>query len=127
MDNSRFSKEANKRLDLEKATSDPLSIHNAVVCHDSLFKIDETKNKVGDENRCWTFIKQKTTILFWIERVVLISICIAIAGGFTVPIIIYALDADQGNTTRSLSDFDLNSCSNTTVRVKVCKYIHACS
>ena len=128
-DKLRFSKEADKNWlslpNLEKAIPekpvDALPIDSAVV--PSMFKIDKAKknNELGNGNSCCNFIRQnKKRILFWIEMIVLICICIAIAGGFTVPIIIYALGTNRANNTRSLSDFDLNSCSNTTMQIQVC-------
>jgi len=81
----------------------------------SLFKIEEKKKNKLDECSCCTFIK-RNRILLWVEIVFLVSICTAVAGGFTVPIIIYAVAAtDRGNATTSLSnDF---SCSDTIVQV----------
>ena len=77
------------------------------------FEIIETGKSRCTKNECYSFIKQQK-ILPWVEKVFLISICAAIAGGFTVPIIIYAVSADdpsddpQGNNsiTRILDDFD---------------------
>ena len=117
MNKSRSSKEAGKSLQLEKCVSekpsDTLSIDSAAVVR-SLFKVDETKK--NKSNFC-TFIKQYK-IFIWIERIFLISICIAIAGGFTVPTIIYALNTDRGeNKSLSSSDFNLDSCPNTTAQV----------
>ena len=107
-------KEADTRLNLEKAflekPRDALPVGSAFAMVRSLFKIDETKK--SDGNSC-----KQSKIVFWIEKFVLIWICIAVAGGFTVPIIIYALDTDRGNNTRSLSDFNLNSCPTTLVQV----------
>ena len=121
MDKYLSSKEANRGLNLEKcvpeaspgelAMGDTLSINSAVVR--SLFKIDENK---GNGNKCYNFIKQKK-ILIWIERVFLIAVCTAVVGGFTVPIIIYAVNTDRG---QSSSDLDLDSCSNVTIQVCKC-------
>ena len=119
MDKSLSSKEAKRGLNLEKcvpeelAMGDTSSINSAVVR--SLFKIDESKRNKGNKIKCYNFIKQKK-ILIWIERVFLIAVCIAIVGGFTVPIIIYAVNTDRGDNTRLSSDLDLDSCS-----IQVCK------
>ena len=116
-------KTTNKSLILEKPVRESMdnrsSINSAVV--HSLFKIDETseneaKRNEQKENKCYTFIKQHK-ILFWVERVFLFSICAAVAGGFTVPIIIYAVDTDRGNTTRLSSDLDFDTCANTVTQV----------
>lgn len=121
-------KEADTRLPMEKAflqkPSDVFPVDSAAMVH-SLFKMDETKNK-RDGKSCFIFIRQ-SKIVFWIEKVVLISICIAVAGGFTVPIIIYARDTDRGNNTRSLGDFNLNSCPTTLVQVctDIAAYIYS--
>ena len=123
-------KEADTRLNVEKTfleksiASDALSVDIAMPRVRSLskFKIDETKNNGEGNSCCIQFIRQNKIVL-WIERVVLIWICIAVAGGFSVPIIIYACDTDRGNNTKSLSDFNLNSCPGTTL-VQVCTDIH---
>ena len=112
----------NKRFSLvenptHKKLSDSLSINSAAV--HSLFKIDETREITQKENKCCTFVK-RYNILFWLERITLFCFCAAIAGGFTVPIIIYAIDTDLGNTTELTSDLDLDSCSNTATQV--CKW-----
>ena len=119
MNKSRSSKEADKSLQLEKCVSekpsDTLSIDSAAVVR-SLFKVDETKRK-NKSNFC-TFIKQYK-IFIWIQRIFLISICIAIVGGFTVPTIIYALNTDRGeNKSLSSGEFNLDSCPNTTAQVR---------
>jgi len=52
-----------------------------------------------------------------IDRIVLVSICMVVALGFCVPIIIYAVDADRGgadNSTITL-DFDIDQCSSASV------------
>ena len=75
--------------------SDTSSISSAVV--HSLFKMDETREITQKENKCCTFVKQYNyKILFWLERILLFCFCAAIAGGYTVPIIIYAVDTDLG-------------------------------
>ena len=84
----------------------------------------EFKTIETGENKCYSFIKLQK-ILPWVEKVFLISICAAIAGGFTVPIILYGLSADDsstGNTTltRILDDImriDFDSCSHTVSQV----------
>ena len=115
----RSLKETDKTLCLEQRVSekpsDTQSINSAVVC--SLFEVDETKKDKRDENNSWTFIKQ-TKILVWIERVFLISICVSVAAGFTVPIIIYAGDADRGSRNAQLS-IELDSCNNSNTTVQV--------
>ena len=88
---------------------------NGVVTH-SLFRIDETKESTRRQNICCTFAK-RYKILFWVERILLFCFCAAIAGGFTVPIIIFAVDTDLGNTTELSSDLDFGSCSDTAAQV----------
>ena len=115
-----------------KNLSDALSINSAVV--HSLFKMDETREITQKENKCCTFVKRyNCRILFWLERILLFCFCAAIAGGYTVPIIIYAIDTDLGNTTKLSGDLDLTSCSNTVTQVcKWCGFynntvaMHAC-
>ena len=114
-------KEANKSVNSEKCIpgellEDTASISSAVV--HSLFKINETKKQKRNE-KCYYFIKQNKAIMLWMERVFLISICTAIAGGFTMPIIIYAINANQGDDSRLSSALDLESCSNITSQVSV--------
>ena len=117
MDKSSFSKDtyADKSLNSKVASDTLVSIDSAVVR--SLFKMENSGN--GNSRGCCTFIKQHK-IMIWMERIILIFICIAIAGGFTVPIIIYVRDTDQaGNNTRSISDFNLHNCANTSRQVFV--------
>ena len=86
------------------------------------FKIDESREIKQKESNgyslcCTSFIKE-CKILFWIEMVLLIFICTAVAVGFTVPIIIYAVDTDLGNSTQQYSsDLNLDDCSNTATQV----------
>ena len=52
-----------------------------------------------------------------VDRIVLVSICMVVAMGFCVPIIIYAVDADRSgadNSTITL-DFDVDQCSSASV------------
>ena len=75
----------------------------------SSFTVDETAN-VKSSHTLSTCLKQ-TAILVWIERVFIISVCIAVAIGFTIPIIIYAADTDRGSDNSSLSiDLDVDNC-----------------
>ena len=82
----------------------------------SAFKIYEAKENKSDHTKCYTYLKQKV----WIERVVLISICVAVAGGFTVPIIIYAVDTDRGDNSTISFDLDVDNCQISTSDVQVC-------
>lgn len=64
-------------------------------------------------------IKQ-SVISVSIERIVLISVCIAIGGGFTVPIIIYAVGVDQKESNSMISiDFDIDNCSSSDMDILV--------
>ena len=99
---------------LNKASINSTAVHSS-------FKIDETREQ--KENRCYTFIKQYKN-LFWVERIFLLCICAVVAGGFSIPIIIYAVDTDLGNTTRLSSDLDFDNCSNAITQV--CKMIKCC-
>ena len=110
---------------LNKSSISSPSISSRVV--HSLFKIGETREQ--KENRCYTFVKQHK-ILFWVERIFLFCICTAVAGGFTVPIIIYAVETDLGNSTTLSNDLDFDNCSNTITQVckmMKCNYsVYAC-
>ena len=102
----------------KKLSGNTLSINSAAV--HSLFKLDDERRKITQkDNKCCTFVKQYK-ILFWLERILLFCFCATIAGGFTVPVIIYAVDMDLGNNTKLSSDLDLDSCSNTVIQV--CKW-----
>ena len=86
----------------------------------SSFKINEAKEtdrpKQGG-NRFFAYLK-RFAALAWIERIILISVCVAVAAGFTTPIIIYALDTDLGdNATISI---DIDNCSASKIDVQVC-------
>ena len=132
VDNFRPTKEAGKGLDLEQSTHEKLndksSINSAavVVCHHSSFKVDESQGKTKESNqretKFWNFIKQHK-VLLWVERIFLFSVCTAVAGAFTVPIIIYSVSTDKGNhvTAQFSSDLDFDSCSNTAAQLQVCK------
>ena len=104
--------------------NDKSSVDSAVVHSSSI--IDEAKREAREseqENKCNIFMKQNK-IMFWAERVILFSICAAVAGGFTVPVIIYAVSGDRGNTTRLSRDLRLfDSCSNTVTQVCKCTYV----
>ena len=63
-------------------------------------------------------LNQQIATLVWIERIFLISICTAVAGAFTVPIIIYALDMDRGDNSTISIDLNVDNC--TTLDVQVC-------
>ena len=87
----------------------------------SSFKIDEVaKNNESNhiQSNCCTYLKQ-TAKLVWIERIILISICTAVAGAYTVPIIIYALDMDRGDNSTISIDLNFDNCS-TLDDVQVC-------
>ena len=82
----------------------------------SAFKIYEAKENKSDQIKCCTYLKQKV----WIERAVLILICVAVVGGFTVPIIIYAVDTDRGDNSTISIDLDVDNCQISTSDVQVC-------
>ena len=77
------------------------------------FKVDEEKKSKSNQYNCCTYLKQ-TAILWWAERVILISVCIAIAVGFTIPVIIYAIDTDRGENSTISIDIDVDSCQTPT-------------
>lgn len=58
----------------------------------------------------------KMLIIIWIKRIILIFICIVVAGGFSVPIVIYYTEADRGidNPTISAINLNIDNCSATT-------------
>ena len=100
----------------EKPGGDTLSINSTTVVR-SLFKMDERKKP----NFYTQLTKHNKKLLEWI---ILVSICIAIAGGFTIPTIIYALNTNRGENKSLSSDFSLDSCPNTSplnTTVQVCK------
>ena len=63
-------------------------------------KVDEEKKTKSSQYNCCTYLKQ-TAVLWWTERVILILVCIAIAAGFTIPIILYVIDTDQADIADS--------------------------
>ena len=93
---------------LEKCNSDKSETISDEVVRSS-FKVDEEKKNKSNQYNCCTYLKQ-TTALWWTERVILILVCIAIAAGFTVPIIIYAIDTDRGDNSTLSIDIDVDSC-----------------
>ena len=95
----------------------------------SSFKVDEEKKSKPSQHNCCTYLKQ-TAASWWTERVILIFVCMAIAAGFTVPIIIYATDTDRGDISTLSIDIDVDSCqtlssmsSDTQVSIILCSYI----
>ena len=84
------------------------TISDAVVVH-SLFKVDEEKKSKSNQHNFCTYLKQ-SAVRLWTERIILILACITIAAGFTVPIIIYAIDTDRGDISTLSIDFDVDSC-----------------
>ena len=87
---------------------------SAAVARSSVTEVDEAaKNKsnlLRQARNCCAYLKQ-TAVLIWVERVFLILICIAVVVGFTVPIIIYAVDTDRGSDNSTLSiDLDVDNC-----------------
>ena len=124
-------KEADEGLNLDKSAhkklSDELSINSVqVICHHSSFNVHEsrgeTKESKNKETKCCSVIKQHK-VLVWVERVLLFSICTAVAGAFTVPVIVYYASMDRGNhtATRFSSDLDFDDCTNTAAYVQVRK------
>lgn len=110
-DNGTVEADSTKNGDknLKTRTLDTSTPSNGVVpMSHSSFNTDEANNK-SDRRDCCTHLKQ-SVILVWIERIILISVCVAIAGGFTVPIIIYVIDTDQGGNSTISVDFDIDNC-----------------
>ena len=85
----------------------------------SAFKIEAKEDKL-DQTTCCIYLKQNMVWSVWIEKVVLILICVAVAGGFTVPIIIYAVDTDRGDNSTISIDLDVDNCQVSTSDVQVC-------
>ena len=121
MDSFRSNKEAEEENpEAKKQPNGTSSISSEVVR--SSFKIDEAKEIKQKQNKCctssFTRFMKKYKILFWIDKVFLFSVCAAVAGGFTVPIIIYAVDTDSGNSSKlHLSDLTFDICSTTALQV----------
>ena len=84
----------------------------------SAFKVCQEKENKSNQSNCCTYLKQNT--IMWIKRVVLILICVAVAGGFTVPIIIYAVDMDRGDNSTISIDLDVDKCQLSDSDVQVC-------
>ena len=85
----------------------------------SAFKIEvkELSEDKSDKTNCCIYLNKN---IVWIERVVLILICVAVAGGFTVPIIIYAVDADRGDNSTLSLDLDVDNCQISSSDAQVC-------
>ena len=82
----------------------------------SAFKIEAKEDK-SDQTNCCIYLKKN---IVWIERVVLILICVAVAGGFTVAIIIYAVDTDRGDNSTLSLDLDVDNCQISSSDAQVC-------
>ena len=124
-DSSKNCTVGNGHVEAEKGSDKLVSdlkieaISSEVAC--SAFKIEAKEDK-SDQTNCCIYLKQNIVWSVWIERVVLILICVAVAGGFTVPIIIYAVDTDRGdNSTISIDLPDVDNCQiSTSDDVQVC-------
>ena len=81
--------------------------------------VSEAKEKISYRSKCFVYFK-RTPILAWIERIILISICVAVAAGFSAPIIIYALDTDRGNNATISVDIDVDNCPASSTNGQVC-------
>ena len=80
----------------------------------------EVKENKSDQSNCCTHLRQ---YIVWIRRVVLILICVTVAVGFTVPIIIYAVStdgSDRGDNSTISIDLDVDNCQVSTSDVQVC-------
>ena len=93
---------------LEKCDSDKSETISDEVVRSS-FKVVEEKKAKSSQYNCCTDLRQ-TAALWWTERVILILVCIAIAAGFTIPIIIYAVDTDRADNSTLSIDIDVDSC-----------------
>ena len=96
----------------EKCDSDKSETINDEVVRSS-FKVDEGKKSKSSQYNCCTDLRQ-TAALWWTERVILTVVCIVIAAGFTIPIIIYAIDTDRGENSALSIDIDVDSCQTST-------------
>lgn len=117
-----ISLEADKSLPAEKYPDKREDTMISAIVH-SLFKTKENK---PNQSTCCTTLKQ-TTILVWTERIFLISICLAVAGGFIVPIIIYAVDTDRGGNSTLSIDLDIDNCPVSDTDIQVCLSENACN
>lgn len=97
------------------------TIDSAVVR--SFLQADEPQESESNHHSCCTCWKSPA-VRVWVERIVLISICVAVAGAFTVPIIIYAVDADRGSDSPTiLTDLDLDNCQDESIQVCQLLYV----
>lgn len=95
------------------------------ICDAVVFKVDEEKKRKSNQYNCCTYLKQ-TAVLLWTERIILVLVCIAIAAGFTVPIIVYEIDTDREDISTLLMGIDLDSCqalNSTSSQVCLCIYM----
>ena len=114
VDSSPNDLELADKSDLKKSHDE--SAGSAAVARSS-FTVDESP-KIKSSHALCTYLKN-TAILVWIERVFVISICIAVAIGFTVPIIIYAADTDRGSDNSTLSiDLNVDNCPSFDMQVR---------
>lgn len=114
-ENDEDTKGSEKSLPPDKPPND------AITTIRESFKMDdaakENNCKSNHINRCCAYLRRQTAVFVWAERVILISICIAIAGGFTVPVIIYALDTDRGDNSTLSIDLDVDNCPMSTIDI----------
>ena len=77
---------------VRRDTIDSITVNNLTLDQDGISKSDKA--------------------LMWIKRIVLILICIVVAGGFSVPIVIYYTEADRGinNPAISAINLDIDNC-----------------
>ena len=96
----------------DKSLKNPHDENSSAVVARCTFTVDEAaKNNKSSRTLSNSCAYLKQTAISWIERVFIISICTAVAVGFTIPIIIYAVDTDRGSDNSTLSiDFDVDNC-----------------
>ena len=110
---------------LEKCEGKCNSDKGGTICDAVVSKVDEEKKSKSNQYNCCTYLKQ-TAVLLWTERIILVLVCIAIAAGFTVPIIVYEIDTDREDISTLLMGIDLDSCqalNSTSSQVCLCIYM----
>ena len=94
---------------LEKCEGKCDSDKGVTICDAVVFKVDEEKKSKSNQYNFCTYLKQ-TAVLLWTERIILVLVCIAIAAGFIVPIIIYEIDTDREDISTLSMGIDVDSC-----------------
>ena len=98
----------NVQLQGVKKAQRGLENSNGIVRRDTIDSITVNNLTVDQDVENDVSNSDKMLIIIWIKRIILIVICVVVAGGFSVPIVIYYTEADRGIDNPTISAINLN-------------------